>query len=211
MFKSRKAIRLECWNWTQDKVVWWRGNPHINVLVQNGHLAWMLKLNPTSYLCVVLHFLIFDYIRDFLSFFLFIFAPLLKYPTINKNYLYICRNLHKYCRFDWWFLDVWKHISRKSWKTVRYVIEKWSPQRWTRQFSSRMRTARLQTVRASVATTRWQYWWEKGVGPQIWYLGEGYRTYPMITYWETDTCKITTLPQLRWRTVKSWKNTYDMW
>ena len=34
----------ECWKGTKDKVVWWRDR-HMNVYVQKGHNAWMLKLN----------------------------------------------------------------------------------------------------------------------------------------------------------------------
>ena len=64
MFRCRKVIKLECWNWTQDKVVWWRGpmhkclsaerSSHLNVEVEPRRFS-LLK----SHLCVDLHSLIF--------------------------------------------------------------------------------------------------------------------------------------------------------
>ena len=46
MFKCRKVITLECWNWTKDKVMWCRGLTHKYFLVQKDNHALILKLNP---------------------------------------------------------------------------------------------------------------------------------------------------------------------
>ena len=94
-----------------------------------------------------------------------------------------------------------------------------------------MCTARLPTVLVSVATTRCQYWWLGGVGPQVNKLEQvsivGRRYVPCLvssgsvcvwgviqvpvhhngfmrtpwTEWQTDTCENITFPQVRLRTV----------
>ena len=61
VWACRKVFTLECWNWTKDKVMWWKGPSHECFKCKKGHHTWMLKLNQgvTSHICAVLHFLIF--------------------------------------------------------------------------------------------------------------------------------------------------------